>query len=202
MSKKKIIKKTASYHHGDLRAAILGSAEEIIKRDGLHALSLRACAKETGVSHAAPAHHFPSLSSLLSALAAIGFEKLSDAIQNALTKENFKPIDAAKAYVLFALENKELFYLMNDPSRLDSTDSALHKARQKSYKALGAANSASLENPTLEQIGLVTGGWALAHGLAMLMLSGRLKGLLRMAPEDTTEMDLLDAAINSMRRPT
>jgi AcrR family transcriptional regulator len=200
MSKKKIIKKSATYHHGDLRAAILRSAEEILKRDGLHALSVRACARETGVSHTAPAHHFPTLFSLLSALAAIGFEKLADVLQKAISKKNFKPIDAAKAYVIFALENKELFYLMNDPSRLDSTDSALHAARQRAYKGLGAANSISLENPTLEEVGLLTGAWALPHGLALLMLGGRLKGLLRIAPEGTTEMDLLDEALSAMKR--
>ncbi len=61
------------YHHGDLRAAMLQAAEAILNRDGLGALTLRAAAREAGVSHAAPPHHFGDLSGLLSELAASGF---------------------------------------------------------------------------------------------------------------------------------
>src|SRR3984885_12532809 len=75
MATKQTRQKTKTYHHGDLREALLRSAESILKRDGLGALSLRAAARAAGVSHAAPAHHFPDLCSLLSALAAGGFDR-------------------------------------------------------------------------------------------------------------------------------
>ena len=49
------------YHHGDLQQALLTAAETVLGRDGLQGLTLRAVAREAGVSHAAPAHHFGHL---------------------------------------------------------------------------------------------------------------------------------------------
>ena len=69
------------YHHGALRAALLNAAEAILERDGIAALTLRAAAREAGVSHAAPAHHFGSLSGLLSELAASGFVRFGERMQ-------------------------------------------------------------------------------------------------------------------------
>ena len=64
---------TKTYHHGDLRNALLDAAETVLAARGVEAFSLRACAKEAGVSHAAPAHHFRDVAGLLTALAARGF---------------------------------------------------------------------------------------------------------------------------------
>jgi AcrR family transcriptional regulator len=89
MTTNRIRQKTKTYHHGDLREALLRSAESILKRDGLGALSLRAAARAAGVSHAAPAHHFPDLCSLLSALAAEGFDRLSDKLMEEILHLNW-----------------------------------------------------------------------------------------------------------------
>src|SRR5262245_7555964 len=56
----------APYHHGALREALLKAAETVLRRDGLAGLTLRAVAREAGVSHAAPTHHFGDLTGLLS----------------------------------------------------------------------------------------------------------------------------------------
>jgi hypothetical protein len=58
-----------------------------------------------------------------------------------------------------------------------------------------------VENPTLSQVGAMTANWALIHGLSLLLLTGRLGALVRMAPEGTTEMDVVESAIHSMKRP-
>src|SRR5260370_4613036 len=63
----------APYHHGALHDALLEAAERVLERDGLSGLTLRAVAREAGVSHAAPTHHFGDLTGLVSELAAIGF---------------------------------------------------------------------------------------------------------------------------------
>jgi AcrR family transcriptional regulator len=193
--------KAKTYHHGDLRQALLRSAESILKREGLKALSLRATARAAGVSHAAPAHHFPDLSSLLSALAAEGFERLADALIQAANHGGDTPLELAKTYITFAKTNPALFQLMSDPNRLDARNPALQSARKRSISILAGTRGADIENPTLSQVGAMTANWALIHGLALLLLTGRLGTLVRMAPEGTTEMDLIQAAINSMRRP-
>ena len=101
--------KTDTYHHGNLRKSLLRSAESILKREGLSALSLRATARVAGVSHAAPAHHFPELSSLLSALAVGGSDRLSDNLIEAAKKGGDTPIELAKTYIGFAKANPDLF---------------------------------------------------------------------------------------------
>src|ERR1700727_3574717 len=105
--------KAKTYHHGDLRQALLLSAESILKREGLGALSLRATARAAGVSHGAPAHHFPDLSSLLSALAAEGLDRLSDNLIAAANKGGDTPLALAKTYIAFAKANPALFKLLS-----------------------------------------------------------------------------------------
>src|ERR1700744_6584508 len=101
--------KTKTYHHGDLREALLRSAETILTRDGLGALSLRAVARAAGGLHAAPAHHFPDLCSLLSALAAEGVDRLSDKLIEAANKGGDPPLELAKAHSACATYNPALF---------------------------------------------------------------------------------------------
>src|SRR5262245_13283809 len=62
-------KEETPYHHGALRDALLQAAERVLERDGLGGLTLRAVAREAGVSHAAPTHHFDDLTGLVSELA-------------------------------------------------------------------------------------------------------------------------------------
>src|ERR1700733_9064544 len=193
--------KMDTYHHGDLRKSLLRSAESILKREGLGALSLRATARAAGVSHAAPAHHFPDLSSLLSALAAEGLDRLSDNLVETEKKSGDTPIELAKTYIGFAKANPALFQLMSDPIRLDSKNPVLQAARKRGIFILAGSRGANVENPTLSQVGAMTANWALIHGLSLLLSAGRLGTLIRIAPEGTTEMDLIAAAINSMRRP-
>src|SRR5438128_7583271 len=71
------------YHHGALHDALLEAAERVLERDGLSGLTLRAVAREAGVSHAAPTHHFGDLTGLVSELAAIGFQQFGAAMRTA-----------------------------------------------------------------------------------------------------------------------
>jgi AcrR family transcriptional regulator len=202
MAAKRPAQKTKTYHHGDLREALLRSAESILKREGLGALTLRAAARTAGVSHAAPAHHFPDLSSLLSALAAEGFDQLAGKLTEAANKEGDTTLELAHAYIGFAKANPALFQLMSDPSRLDSKNSTLQAARRRAISVLAGTSGANMENPTLSQVGAMTANWAQVHGLSLLLLSGRLGTLVRIAPEGTTEMQLVESAIQSMKRST
>src|SRR3954449_9599676 len=68
------------YHHGALHDALLKAAERVLERDGLAGLTLRAVAREAGVSHAAPTHHFGDLTGVLSELAAVGFRQFNAAM--------------------------------------------------------------------------------------------------------------------------
>src|SRR5277367_6148177 len=103
------------YHHGDLRRALLRAAIVIIEREGPSALSLRAVAREAGVSPAAPYHHFKDKSDLLNAIAEAGFEALGDAIKAAVTADTENKMGTiGVAYVKFARENPALYRVMYD----------------------------------------------------------------------------------------
>src|SRR5256714_8466282 len=95
----------APYHHGALRDALLEAAERVLERDGLAGLTLRAVAREAGVSHAAPTHHFGDLTGLVSELAAIGFRQFNAAMVSACdtaTTPLARALARPKAYVAYA----------------------------------------------------------------------------------------------------
>ncbi|MFP8907240.1 TetR/AcrR family transcriptional regulator [Streptomyces atacamensis] len=103
------------YHHGDLRAALLESAERTLREKGVASLSLRELARETGVSHAAPGRHFKDKQALLDALALTGYDRLARALEGA--DDPALPLQPrltalARAYLAFAAGNAELLALM------------------------------------------------------------------------------------------
>src|SRR5690349_17146791 len=101
------------YHHGALREALLKAAETVLRRDGLAGLTLRAVAREAGVSHAAPTHHFGDLTGLLSELAAIGFQRFGAAMQAAVAAAPpaERGLASAHAYVAYAEANPGMYGL-------------------------------------------------------------------------------------------
>jgi AcrR family transcriptional regulator len=104
------------YHHGNLRAALLGEAERTLRDQGIDALSLRDLARQAGVSHAAPRRHFADRQALLDALATSGFTRLGDDVRAAIdaADEDYpsRLRAVATAYVRFATRDAALLELM------------------------------------------------------------------------------------------
>ncbi|CCE09150.1 putative Transcriptional regulatory protein, TetR family [Bradyrhizobium sp. STM 3843] len=194
------------YHHGALRDALLQAAERVLERDGLAGLTLRAVAREAGVSHAAPAHHFGDLTGLVSELAAIGFRRFNAAMK-AAGEGAIAPADKgparARAYVAYAQANPGMYGLMFRTERLDYTRPSLHDAATASFAGLAGAISAERNEPiaeerlSLEQAAAIARAWSLVHGYTMLLLEGRLVDILRRAPAGTTAETLLDAMLKT-----
>lgn len=193
-----------AYHHGALREALLSAAERILERDGLPGLTLRAAAREAGVSHAAPTHHFGDLTGLLSELAAVGFHRFRAALAAEAQPEAsaVARLDAmGRAYVTFARSHPGLFTLMFRSERLDPARPALQEAMDAAGAALVAAVSArrqeviTREAPSLEQVAAVVRTWSKVHGFAVLMLDGRLRQFLSRLPPGADEMALLSAVL-------
>jgi len=195
------------YHHGDLHEALLKAAKRVAEREGINGLTLRAVAREAGVSHAAPAHHFGDVSGLLSELAAIGFKRFSDALDAGARAAGSSPgaqaEGRANAYVEFAQENPCMFQLMFRAERLDHNRPALHEARENAFAKLAAIVSArrhedvSADHLTLAQAADIARIWSMVHGFAMLHLDGRLRHILNALPTGTTEETLLAAMLKS-----
>ena len=183
------------YHHGSLREAMLAAAERILERDGISGLTLRGAAREAGASHAAPKNHFGDLSGLLSELAAIGFVRFRDAML-AEAAGSADPVArmraAGRGYVRFARANPGLFLLMFRSEKLDMQRPALRKAADEAIAVLaGAAGGPAPAELTLDQAARMAAAWAGVHGLAMLLIDGRLGAVLQRLPVGVTEDALL-----------
>lgn len=161
----------SGYHHGDLRATLLTTAMRMLEAG--ETFSLRAVAREAGVSPTAPYRHFADREELESALAVEGFDdlrhRLSDDGSGAASREEL--VGFAIAYVSFALERPALFSLMfgrecddGDDERVRAAD-ALHALLADSLRAVF---------PERDPQALATALWSLTHGLAFLHLDGKL----------------------------
>lgn len=194
------------YHHGDLKAALLKEAETILETDGVQALTLRAAARAAGVSHAAPNNHFGDLTGLLSELAAAGFNRFSTALMRAMDAAGDEPRQQRKAigraYVRFARAHPGLFALMFRGERLDAARPALREAIEGARRALRsvvlARKSAASLSP-VQQAAQAATLWSLVHGFAVLLLDGRLDGMIGALPPKENADTLLEAVLAAAR---
>lgn len=199
-------KSETPYHHGALREALLQAAERVLERDGLSGLTLRAVAREAGVSHAAPTHHFGDLTGLLSELAAVGFRQFNAAMASSCAAAT-TPLDRAlarpKAYVAYAQAHPGMYGIMFRTERLDYSRPSLHEAAEASFAGLANAvgtmrqEQISGDALTLIQGAAIARAWSLVHGFTMLLLDGRLEDILDRLPEGTTAERLLEAMLTA-----
>ncbi len=161
----------STYHHGDLRAALVAAGLAMLEAG--EPFSLRALARQAGVSPAAPYRHFPDRDALESALAVRGMQDLMVALapngQTPATSEEVAELGVR--YVRFALARPALFRLMFGRECDDQDDE-----RVRAAAALHDYLATVLGHvfPNADADALATAGWSLAHGLAFLHLDGKL----------------------------
>jgi AcrR family transcriptional regulator len=171
------------YHHGDLRRALLEAGLALLESHGLAGLTLRRAAAAAGVSHAAPAHYFPTLKALLTAIAAIGFERFGLAMAQARAEACDTAADqiraAGEGYVAFAVRNPALFRLMFSQSLLDWEDETLNAAATASFAQLQEITAPASEGaaPRIDQAQLIKLLWCVVHGYAHLYIEGQMQWL-------------------------
>lgn len=183
---------TAPYHHGALREALLEAGEATLEATGIEKFSLREVARRAGVSHAAPAHHFGDADGLLTALATIGYRRFLQAMQarqrEPLSCESKAAslVASGLAYVEFASRSPALFRLMFSSSRPNFDDPVLEAAADAAFLHLVAdVRHLRGRDPWQDEAAMtdVVVSWALAHGLADLLASKRLRMLGALSPE-------------------
>src|SRR3954465_963434 len=157
----------AGYHHGNLREAILTASAAVVAADGIGTLSLRAIAKDLGVSHTAFRRHFGSREGVLSALAAQGSRLLAQELGAAAVDGDL--VGVGVAYVRFAVAHPGHFTVMFRSDLLDNADPELVAARAQAYALLpSGVPGEGLEDLEAGQVL----GWAVVHGIATLALTG------------------------------
>jgi len=190
-------KRSKTYHHGDLREALVAAAIGLLEEKGLSGFTLRQCAGRAGVSHAAPAHHFATAADLLAEIAARGYERFVAALGEAADQAGASPLARLEAmghaYVAFALANPAVYGLMFRSGAGSLKSPHLKTASTAAWQQLCEGVAAVLGPQRQDEvIAKASAVWALVHGTATLMLDRKL-------PPGTAEsMDPVAAILPSL----
>ena len=195
------------YHHGDLAVTLMDLALQRIAQEGTAQLSLRALAREAGVSATAPYRHFPSKRCLLAAIATRGFRELEGRIlEHERRSEDLdsRLLNLGRAYIGFAIDHSTAYQVMFGSVIDDFSEYAeLAAAAEAAYAPVLAAMEALIDRHpgwTISAIKLGGVTWSAVHGIASLLLhrgSGEFEGripeqsLLELQADPDTALQLL-----------
>jgi AcrR family transcriptional regulator len=195
------MKDDSTYHHGDLRAALVKAAAAEVERSGYESLSLRELAESVGVSRAAPYRHFADRRALLAAVAADGFERLTGIYRRAMGSGK-TPRDrlaaAGHGYLRFAAERPQMFRLMFVSDLLGGgtvpPDAALVNAASECYFVFERIVAATLDNPDDRVVKAATIKiMSTGFGFALLRMNNRLTPFMY---GPLTQGELVDAMVS------
>lgn len=184
MAAKKIEEAPVPYHHGALRAALIGATEVLLAERGIEGFTMREAARRAGVSAAAPMHHFGSAAGLLTEVAILGFEELTRCLREGTETGGTDPARRLRGqgmgYVRFALAYPARFQLMFRKDRL-TPDARLEAAGDAAFAELemavrdytGWGRKKPLNRATQAT---VLGAWSTVHGFAHLALDEKFGG--------------------------
>lgn len=197
-----------TYHHGGLRDAFLKAAETVLLREGVGGLTVRAISREAKVSHTAAKHHFSDRTGIFSELAAVGHLRLSATLaahaQNLPAgRERRRAI--ARGYIAFASNNPDLFRLMSRNELLEYTHPVLQDALRISSRALAGVFDVHAEvkqdlftTVTKDEAIAIAAAWGFVHGMANLLIDGRLNRLSGAVVPPLAPEELVDLTLNTV----
>lgn len=176
----------STYHHGDLKNALIQAGTEILSNEGVGALSLRKVASRAGVSHSAPYAHFSDKQALIAAISTEGFRLLYDRLLAAVEANRQPPaqmlVEVAHAYLMFALESPASFKVM--------FSGILEKEKEyPDFVEMSKKNFQLLVDlvQQCQAAGLLQSGapevlavcvWSLVHGFTALLLDRQIPGAI------------------------
>lgn len=174
-----------TYHHGDLKNALIRAGIEILSRDGIQALSLRSVAKRAGVSHAAPYAHFADKDALIAAIAAEGYRKLYAQLA-AAPQDSDDPLarlrDTAFAYLQFALDEPDHFRITFSGvvTAEKSYPDYVEQSRRCYALVVGLVTDCQAQGLFAGEDAqrLAVSIWSCIHGFAQLVLANQLPSAL------------------------
>jgi AcrR family transcriptional regulator len=204
--------KQDTYHHGDLRRALIDAGRAVLAERGVDGLSLREVARRAHVSQAAPYHHFADKAELVTAVVEVGFADFTAALRAAAGEAGDSALARLMAmglaYVRFALSQPAVFRLMFRPELRDvgssSAAAAMQAAGLTSYDVFRDAVAAAIEEGsiqgTVDDVALAA--WSIVHGLATILVDGPID-MSRRSPDELAQVVLLalGAGVVSGRLP-
>lgn len=178
----KNIKPNESYHHGELRTALLNEATELVKHSGTAALSMRKLGELVGVSRTALYYHFKNKDDLLSAIAEVGFKNWYTLASKIINDEQYSEMQKLthymQAYLQFATTNAAIYELMfggaiwkNQASTQALKDTA-YRSFQFHLTAIGQWQKLGLFSADLDTLRIAQVTWGTLHGIGKLIIDG------------------------------
>src|SRR5881397_3942505 len=181
-------RRRATYHHGNLREALVEAAAALLEAEGPLGVTLRGAARRAGVSQAAPYRHFRNKSALLASVAEEGFRELERAMQRAAQAHRSNSLRALQAMavgvVRFAAAHPSHYRLMSGPAVRGRDHPTLREAAMAAWQILTEAVG------ECQRAGGIRGGdsaelafvlWCLVHGLSVLVVDEQLPPAVRQA---------------------
>jgi AcrR family transcriptional regulator len=171
-----------TYHHGDLKNALIKAGVQILSKEGIEGLSLRKVAQRAGVSHNAPYSHFPDKQSLIAAISTEGFNQLYGQIDAAVSEYYNDPKrqlqEGAWAYVQFAIKNTDTFKIMfSGILEKEKEYPAFIEISQKTFERVvqivrDCQDTGILRAGSSELMAVAV--WGQIHGIVSLLLEGQI----------------------------
>ena len=170
-----------SYHHGNLRQALMDTALIHIRQAGAEKLSLRAVARDLGVSQSAIYRHFSDKNALLTAIVSQGFEMLGSAMKAAANDYHAEPVESLRrvgqTYIKFAYSHPETYRLMFGMRPHEMESEELKVSSTEGYCVLSEIIQAGIEQSLFLQMPeeqLSLSAWSFVHGVASLAIDGQI----------------------------
>lgn len=175
------MKRPESYHHGNLREALLAAADELLVEAGVEALTWREVARRAGVSPGAPYHHFADKAALIAALARRHLDELDQQFQSVtemLSDPHEQLRELGMTYVTYALEHPAAFRLMFRPEKGSPfrDDPATEPVFRVVLRVVQACRTGARPSSIRDEHAALA-AWSMVHGLAALLLDGPLATL-------------------------
>jgi len=167
------------YHRANLKQSLLDAAVGLIGEVGPQTFTLREVARRAGVSHNAPYRHFQDKDDLLAAVAAQGFDRLTEAMKKAMTKGRSAAERlslAGRGYVQFALQwPQHVLVMFESPKPAEPRPEHAEAAQCAFQTLLDAIAAAQLEGslPKGDPQRFAVVAWSGVHGLAKLAIGGQ-----------------------------
>jgi AcrR family transcriptional regulator len=198
-------KKRRSYHHGDLRRALVDASAALIAKNGVDSFTLREAARRVGVSHAAAYRHFADKGMVLEAIAAQSYRELGERLRAAIARVPRAEVERrlraiALAYSAFAIELGPCFRVMTRPRREELRSPELETAIEAALGVLVRVARDGVESGLLKRAPPIDHAmriYVFAYGYSSLFLLGRLR--VRPARVESYLGDLLAPLLAAMR---
>jgi AcrR family transcriptional regulator len=169
------LRKGDRYHHGNLRAALIETAIELIGERGVRDFSLAEASRRLGVAVSAPYAHFADRDELLAAVAVQAYQRFYADVEREIAQAK-QPADRlaamARAYVRFAAAHRPLFEVLNGAGLDKHRHPEIEAAERPLMDTLQACVRALADGDETLSDDLATAAEATALGLAMFLLDG------------------------------